>query len=62
MRLIGLVLSLGVIGWVLYQASGGGEAETIIPEPYMESMKKAENVEAQIQKMTQERLKNLDDE
>ena len=27
MRLIGIILALGAIGWVLYQASGGKEGE-----------------------------------
>jgi preprotein translocase subunit SecG len=49
MRYIGLILALGVIGWVLYQAAGGGKAETAIPESYQQSLGKAKGVEQAMQ-------------
>ena len=45
MRLLGMVLALGAIGWVLYTASGGGKNDSIIPTGYQQSLEKAENVE-----------------
>lgn len=44
MRLLGLILALVAICWVLYQASGGGKAETAIPVEYQKSIVKANNV------------------
>lgn len=49
MRMLGMILSLGAIGWVLYQAAGGGEAETAIPENYQQSMDKAKSLEQSMQ-------------
>ena len=60
MRLIGLILSLGAIMWVLYQASGGGKSESIVPQEHIRSMEKAENVEQQLQDATQQQLKKID--
>jgi hypothetical protein len=31
MRFIGLILALGAIGWVLYQASGGKDGDGAVP-------------------------------
>ena len=41
MRLLGMLLALSAIGWVLYNASGSGESDTIIPESYQQSLDKA---------------------
>jgi hypothetical protein len=49
MRYIGLILALGAICWVLYQAAGGGEAETAIPVEYQKSLGKAKGVEQAMQ-------------
>jgi preprotein translocase subunit SecG len=49
MRYIGLILALGAICWVLYQAAGGGEAETAIPAEYQKSVKTAQGVEQAMQ-------------
>ncbi len=56
MRLLGLILSLGAIVWVLYQAAGGKDAETVIPESYQESMKDAKSVEQALQDSLIERM------
>jgi hypothetical protein len=61
MRLIGLILSLGAIMWVLYQASGGGKAESIIPQEHVRSMEKAESVEQSLQEATQLQMKKIDE-
>lgn len=61
MRLIGLILSLGAIMWVLYQASGGGKSETIIPEEHIQAMEKAENLEQSLQDATQLQMKKIDE-
>ncbi len=60
MRLIGIILALGAIGWVLYQASGGREGEGAIPEGYQQSMDKAQDVEQTVQDAAQRRLQELD--
>ncbi len=60
MRLIGIILALGAIGWVLYQDSGGREGEGAIPEGYQQSMDKAQNVEQTVQDAAQQRLQELD--
>ena len=44
MRLLGLMLALGAICWLLYQASGGGAAKTAVPVEYQKSVEKANNV------------------
>ncbi len=56
MRLIGMILSLGAIVWVMYQAAGGGEAETAIPQGYQQSLEKAENLEQDLQATIEQRL------
>jgi hypothetical protein len=60
MRFIGLILALGAIGWVLYQASGGKDGDGAVPESYQQSMEKAENVEQTMQDAAQQRLQDLD--
>jgi len=61
MRLIGMILALGAIGWVLYQASGGKEGDGAIPESYQQSLKKAEGVEQTVQEAAQLRLQEMDE-
>jgi len=61
MRLIGMILALGAIGWVLYQASGGKEGDGAIPESYQQSLKKAEAVEQTVQEAAQLRLQEMDE-
>ena len=62
MRLLGMILALGAIGWVLYNASGGGEAESIIPESYQQSLDKAHGVENMVKDSAEQRLQALEDE
>ncbi len=59
MRLIGLILALGAIGWMLYSASGGGNAQSAIPEGYQQSLQKAEGVE-QTLKEAEQRVQELE--
>jgi hypothetical protein len=49
MRYIGLILALGAICWVLYQAAGGGKAESVIPVEQQRSLDKAKSVEQSMQ-------------
>lgn len=60
MRLLGMLLALGAIGWLLYNASGGGKNDTIIPEPYQQSLEKAEATEKMVNDSVEERLRSLD--
>ena len=60
MRFIGILIALGVLGWVLYQASGGDDNPGVIPESYQQSMEKAEGVEQTVQDAAQKRLEELD--
>jgi len=60
MRLIGMLLALGAIGWVLYQASGGKEGDGAIPESYQQSLKKAEGVEQTVQEAAQLRMQEIE--
>jgi hypothetical protein len=60
MRFIGIILALGAIGWVLYQASGGKDGDGAIPESYQQSMQKAGSVEQTVQDAAQQRLQDLD--
>ena len=60
MRLIGLILSLGLITWVLYQASGGGEAETAIPVGHQQALDKAKGVEQALMDATQKNMQELE--
>ena len=61
MRLLGMILALGAIGWVLYNASGGGEADSIIPESYQQSLDKAQGVESMVNDAAAKRLDSVDD-
>jgi hypothetical protein len=49
MRYIGLLLALGAICWLLYQAAGGGDAETVVPVEYQKSLNTAKGVEQALQ-------------
>ena len=60
MRLIGLILSLGAISWVLYQAAGGGDAETVIPVEHQKALDKAKGVEQALLEATQKRMQELE--
>ena len=60
MRLIGLILSLGLVTWVMYQASGGGEAETAIPVGHQQALDKAKNVEQTLMDATQKNMQELE--
>ena len=61
MRLLGMILALGAIVWVLLQASGGGEGDGVIPQSYLQSMDKAQDVELNLQDTAQQRLQELDE-
>jgi preprotein translocase subunit SecG len=60
MRFIGILIALGIIGWVMYQASGGDDNAGIIPESYQQSMEKAEGVEQTVQDAAQRQLEEID--
>lgn len=62
MRILGMILALGAIGWILYTASGGGEAESIIPESYQQSLDKAKGVQGMVNDSTEQRLRSLEDD
>ena len=62
MRLLGMILALGAIGWILYNAAGGDKAESIIPESYQQSLDKAKGVESMVKDSAEQRLQALDDE
>ena len=61
MRLLGMLLALGAMGWVLYNASGSGESDTIIPESYQQSLDKAQGVEEMVKDAAEQRLNSLED-
>ncbi len=61
MRLLGMILALAAIGWVLYTASGKGKNETIVPEPYQQSLEKAGSVEQLVNDAAEQRLKEIDE-
>lgn len=60
MRFIGMLLALGAITWVLYQATGGGEADSVISEGHQKSLEKAKNLEKTLQIQSQKRLDDID--
>ena len=62
MRMIGMVLALGAIVWVMLQAAGGGDAETVIPESYQQSMNKAQDLEQSMQDAANEKMRALEEE
>lgn len=60
MRLLGMLLALAAIGWVLYTASGKGKNDSIVPEPYQQSIEKAEGVEQMVNDAARQRLEDAD--
>ncbi|KZX56160.1 hypothetical protein A3709_07175 [Halioglobus sp. HI00S01] len=62
MRLLGMLLALGAIGWVLYSGSGGGDSDTMIPTGYQQSLEKAESVEDTLRAGTEDKLKALEND
>ncbi len=60
MRLLGIVLALGAIAWVLYQAAGGGKAETAIPATFQQDIGKAKNVEQSLQDAAQKSMEDAE--
>jgi hypothetical protein len=48
-----MILALGAIGWVMYNASGGKDATSAIPTGYQESMDKARGVEQTVKEASQ---------
>lgn len=60
MRYIGLILALGAVCWVLYQAAGGGEAETAIPAEYQKSLNTAKGVEDAMQEAARKSMEEAE--
>ena len=60
MRFIGIILALGAIGWVLYQAAGGDKGDGGLPQGYEQSIEKAEGVEQTVKDAAQQRLQELE--
>ena len=60
MRLLGMLLALAAIGWVLYTASGRGKNDSIVPEPYQQSIEKAEGVEQMVNDAARQRVEDAD--
>ena len=61
MRILGLVVALGAITWVMYQASSQGEAETIIPAGYHQALQKAKSVEQVLLDAAQKKGRNMEE-
>lgn len=61
MRLIGMILALGAIVWVLMRATDGGDAETVIPAGYQQSLEKAEGLEQSVQDAANVRMRELEE-
>jgi hypothetical protein len=62
MRYIGLILALGTICWVLYQAAGGGEAETVIPIEQQRALDTAKGLEQSMQDAAKKRMEEAEKE
>jgi hypothetical protein len=60
MRLLGLILALGAICWVLYQAAGGGKAETAIPVEYQKDVNTAKGVEQTMQDASKKAMEDAE--
>jgi hypothetical protein len=56
-----MILALGAIGWLLYQASGGDQSDGAIPAGYQQSLEKAKGVEQTVQEAAQSQLEKLDE-
>ena len=52
------MLALGAIIWAMYQASGGGETETVIPASYQQSLQKAKDLERGLMDTTQNKVRD----
>ncbi len=61
MRLLGMILALGAIGWVLYNASGGKDATSAIPTGYQQSLEKAQGVEQTVNEAAQMKIPALEE-
>ncbi len=61
MRLLGMILALGAIGWVMYNAAGGKDATSAIPTGYQESMEKARGVEQTVKDAAQVQIPELEE-
>ena len=62
MRIFGMILSLGAIVWVMYQAADGGEAETMIPAAQQESLDRAKGLEQSMQDSLEKRMEKGEEE
>ena len=60
MRYIGLILALGIVCWVLYQAAGGGKAETAIPAEYQKSLNTAKGMEDALKAASQKSMEEAE--
>ncbi len=61
MRLLGMILALGAIGWLMYTASGGKDATSAIPTGYQESMEKARGVEQTVKESATMQIPELEE-
>ncbi|MEZ5570474.1 MAG: hypothetical protein R3E64_00505 [Halioglobus sp.] len=61
MRYIGLILALGIVCWVLYQAAGGGEAETVIPAEYQKSLNTAKGMEDAMKEASEKSMREAEE-
>ena len=61
MRLLGMILALGAIGWVLYTASGGDDATSVIPTGYQDSLKKAQGVDQTVNDAAEMKIPALEE-
>lgn len=59
MRLLGMVLALGVIVWVMVQASGGGQSESVVSQGQQQALDKAQRLESKLQTATEHNLQGF---
>lgn len=59
MRLIGMILALGVIVWVMVQASGGSDSQSVVAEGHQEALEKAKSVESALQEASERNLQGM---
>ena len=59
MRLIGMVLSLGVIIWVMVQAAGG-DGESVISQGHQDALEKARALETTVQDSFEDQFSALE--
>ena len=62
MRLLGLILALAAITWVLYQVSGGDQAETVIPAGQQQALEKAQGLEQDLMETTKKKMQEMEDQ